>query len=63
MADFTKTTTWTGKTFEIRTQLKNLGATWSDEKKQWMLPAVGRREIIAAQRLSLRAGVEVANAE
>ena len=63
MTDFSKPTVWTGNTFAIRTQLRELGATWSDQKKHWTLPAVGRRELVAVQRLSLRVGVEVANAE
>ena len=63
MADFSKTTIWTGKTFEIRSQLKDLGAKWDDAKKTWTLDPVSRRELVPVQRLSLRAGVEVSSVE
>lgn len=62
MADFTKTTIWTGKTFEIRAQLKDLGAKWDGATKSWTLEPVGRHELVPTQRLALRAGVVVENA-
>lgn len=61
MADLTKQTTWTGKTYDIREQLKALGGKWDEESKTWTVPSLSRREIVQATRLSLRPGVDVAN--
>ena len=63
MTDFAKTTIWTGRTFDIRSQLKDLGAKWDDTKKAWTLDPVSRRDLVPVQRLSLRSGVDVVSVE
>jgi len=60
MTDFTKITEWSGKTFDIREALKELGGVWNEDAKVWTLPAItGTKTTVRAGRLSLKPGVNV----
>jgi len=61
MADLTKETVWTGKTYDIRSQLREFGGKWDEAKKAWIVPGLSRRQVVPAQRLMLRQGVDVVN--
>ncbi len=61
MVDFKNATVWTGKTFEIREELKAAGGVWSDSEKTWTLPAiVGKTERMQIERMFLKNDVHVA---
>ena len=55
MINFKNTTVWTGKTFDIRSQLKAAGGVWSDAEKTWTVPPVlDRSERMQIERLWLK---------